>query len=107
MEKITDLVKKIQDYDFKLEYKHERNPVIKIKFLALHHLQSGMLYHFVAVDWAISNMAIARKTEKSNDIKIIDVPSSIKEMQLYLKNLKGTICLAIEETSISQWLSLY
>jgi transposase len=63
-----------------------------------------MFNHFVAVDWAISNMAIARMTEKSNDIKVIDVPSSIKELQVYLKNLKGTICLTIEETSTSQWI---
>lgn len=63
-----------------------------------------MFNNYVAVDWAISNMAIARMTEKSKDIKVIDVPSSIKDFQLYLKNLKGTICLTIEETSTSQWL---
>ena len=40
MENLKDLVKKIQDYDFKAEYKRERDPVIKIKLLALHHLQS-------------------------------------------------------------------
>lgn len=48
MEKTSDLVTKIQEFDFKLEYKNERNPVIKIKFLALHHLQSGMLLKDVA-----------------------------------------------------------
>ncbi|NOT79375.1 MAG: transposase [Bacteriovoracaceae bacterium] len=63
-----------------------------------------MFNYYVAVDWAIANMAIARMTEKSDDIKVIDVPSSIKEMQIYLKNLKGTICLTFEETSTSQWL---
>ena len=63
-----------------------------------------MFNHYVAVDRAIANMAIARMTEKSNDVKIIDVPSSIKEMQVYLKNLKGTTCLTFEETSTSQWL---
>lgn len=63
-----------------------------------------MFNHYVAVDWAMSNMAIARMTEKSNDIKVIDVPSSIKELQLYLENLKGKICLTIEESSTSQWL---
>lgn len=63
-----------------------------------------MFKHYVAVDWAFANMAIARMTEKSNDIKVIDVPSSIKELQIYLENLKGTICLTIEETSTSQWL---
>ena len=58
---------------------------------------------YVAVDWAFANMAIARMTEKSNDIKVIDVPSSIKELQVYLENLKGTICLTIKETSTSHW----
>jgi len=62
MEKIADLVKKIQDYDFKLEYKHERNPVIKIKFLALHHLQSGMLLKDVANIILYDESAIRRWT---------------------------------------------
>jgi hypothetical protein len=63
-----------------------------------------MFNHFVAVDWAMSNMAIARMTEKSNKITTIDVPSNIKELQIYLKNLTGSICLTIEETTTSQWL---
>jgi len=60
--------------------------------------------HYVAIDWAAANMAIARMTKKSNQITVVDVPSDIKELQLYLKSLKGTIILAIEETSTSQWL---
>lgn len=48
MENIKDLVNKIQEYDFKLEYKRERNPLIKVKLLALHHLQSGKLLKDVA-----------------------------------------------------------
>jgi len=48
MENIRDLVKEIQDFDFKLEYKHEQNPLIKIKLLALHHLQSGKFLKDVA-----------------------------------------------------------
>lgn len=48
MENIKQLVEKIQDFDFKLEYKNERDPIIKIKFLALHHLQSGSLLKDVA-----------------------------------------------------------
>lgn len=63
-----------------------------------------MFNHYVAVDWAMSNMAIARITEKSNKITAIDVPADIKELQIYLKNLKGKICLTIEETTTSQWL---
>jgi transposase len=48
MKKINELVQEIQEYDFKLEYKRERNSSIKVKFLALHHLQSGKLLKDVA-----------------------------------------------------------
>jgi len=60
--------------------------------------------HYIAIDWAIANMAIARMTKKSNKITAIDVPSDIVELQFYLKNLKGTKILTIEETTTSQWL---
>jgi transposase len=48
MENIKELVNKIQEYDFKAEYKRERDPLIKIKLQALHHLQSGKLLKDVA-----------------------------------------------------------
>jgi transposase len=48
MKNLKDLVKEIQEYDFKSEYKRERNPLIKVKFLALHHLQSEKLLKDVA-----------------------------------------------------------
>ena len=60
--------------------------------------------HYIAIDWAATNMAIARMTKKTNKITAIDVPSDIKELQFYLSTLKGTKILAIEETSTSQWL---
>jgi transposase len=60
--------------------------------------------HYIAIDWSIINMAIARMTKKSNKITAIDVPSNIEDLQAYLKNLKGTKILAIEETTTSQWL---
>lgn len=60
--------------------------------------------HYIAIDWALENMAIARMTKKSNKITVIDVPSDIKELQLYLKNLKGKKVLVVEETTVSQWL---
>lgn len=60
--------------------------------------------HYIAIDWAAKNMAIARMTKKSNKITAIDVPADIKELQFYLKNLKGTKILAFEETTTSQWL---
>ena len=60
--------------------------------------------HYIAIDWSIGNMAIARMTKKSNKIVAIDVPSDIADLQAYLKNLKGTKILAIEETTTTQWL---
>jgi transposase len=60
--------------------------------------------HYIAVDWALSNMAIARMTRKSKTIKVLNVKSDVKELQFYLKALKGTIILTVEETTQAQWL---
>lgn len=60
--------------------------------------------HYIAIDWSIENMAIARMTKKSNKIILIDVPSDIAEMKFYLKKLKGSKILVVEETTTSQWL---
>lgn len=60
--------------------------------------------HYIAIDWSIINMAIARMTKKSNKITVVDVPSDIAELRHYLKNLDGTKVLAIEETTTTQWL---
>lgn len=60
--------------------------------------------HYIALDWAESNMAIARMTKKSNEIKAVDQPADIKELKLYLSELKGRKIMTIEETTTSQWL---
>ena len=67
-------------------------------------MNTNIYDHYIAIDWAASNMAIARMTKKTNKISVVDVPADIKELQLYLGNLKGSKILAIEETSTSQWL---
>ena len=67
-------------------------------------MQDTIYDHYIAIDWSIKNMAIARMTKKSNKITAIDVPSDIEDLQVYLKNLRGTKILAIEETTTSQWL---
>jgi transposase len=41
MQKLKQFISLIQDYDFLSAYKVERDPRIKIKLLALHHLQQG------------------------------------------------------------------
>jgi transposase len=67
-------------------------------------MQDTIYDHYIAIDWAAKNMAIARMTKKSNKITAIDVPTDVAELQFYLKNLKGTKVLAFEETTTSQWL---
>jgi len=67
-------------------------------------METNMYDHYVAIDWSIKNMAIARMTRKSNKITIVDVPSDIAELKVYLKALKGTIVMTIEETTTAQWL---
>ena len=67
-------------------------------------MKDTIFNHYIAIDWSIENMAIARMTKKSNKITIIDVPSDIAEMKVYLKRLKGSKILVVEETTTSQWL---
>ncbi len=67
-------------------------------------METTLYDHYIAVDWSIKNMAIARMTAKSNKITVINIPSDVRELQVYLKSLKGTKILTIEETTTSQWL---
>lgn len=60
--------------------------------------------HYVAIDWSIKNMAIARMTKKTNKITVVDVPSDIEDCKAYLKNLKGKIVLTFEETTVANWM---
>ena len=36
--------------------------------------------HYIAIDWAAKNMAIARMTKNSNKVSAIDVPSDVAEL---------------------------
>lgn len=63
-----------------------------------------MYDHYIAVDWAQSNMAIARMTKDSSQSKALNLPSNLKELQLYLSRLRGKKILTFEETTTSQWL---
>jgi len=67
-------------------------------------METNTYDHYVAIDWSIKNMAIARMTKKSNAIKVVDVPSDIAELKVYLKALKGTTVITLEETTTAQWL---
>jgi len=45
-------------------------------------------------------MAIARMTKEASAVKAVNVPSSVKELQIYLGRLKGKKILTFEETSM-------
>ena len=60
--------------------------------------------HYIALDWAQKNMAVARLTNGSSKIKSIDVPANIKDLKAYLRHLRGRKTLTFEETTTSQWL---
>ena len=63
-----------------------------------------MYDHYIALDWAQTNMAIARMTNCANKITSIDVRADIRELRVYLTQLKGSKLLTFEETTTSQWL---
>lgn len=60
--------------------------------------------HYIAVDWSMKIMAIARMTNKSAQVKVLERPSDVKELKAYLVALRGTKILTIEETTHAQWL---
>ena len=60
--------------------------------------------HYIAVDWAQTNMAIARMTAKADKVDTRDVSSDISELKVYLRNLKGRKILTFEESTTAQWL---
>ena len=60
--------------------------------------------HYIALDWSKFNMAIARLTTHRVNPKLIEAPSDIKELKVYLKRLTGKKIMTFEETTTSQWL---
>jgi len=63
-----------------------------------------MYDHYIGIDWAQQNMAIARMTKHSQRITSVDVKSDIRDLQVYLNNLKGKKIITFEESSPAQWL---
>lgn len=63
-----------------------------------------MYDHFVAVDWAESNVAVARMTAKVDQVKVTEGRIGVGDLRDYLKRLKGKVILTVEETTTAQWL---
>ena len=62
--------------------------------------------HYVAVDWSLRIMAIARMTRRSNEPTVFERASDIKSLKEYLDALHGRVVVAIEETTTAQWMYL-
>lgn len=62
--------------------------------------------HYIAVDWSRKTMALARLTNKGSQPQVIERPTDVKELRSYLKQLRGTKILTVEETTTAQWLYL-
>jgi transposase len=60
--------------------------------------------HYIAVDWSMTTMAISKLTAAAERMTTAEYPSSVEDLKIYLKSLKGTKILALEESNNSQWL---
>lgn len=74
-----------------------KNAVIKNSLI-------GNYQHYIAIDWSMTDMAIARLREGWNQPKVIEVPSDITDLKTMLQNLKGKKILTFEETTSAHWL---
>lgn len=59
--------------------------------------------HYIAVDWSMTTMAIAKISGYSERLTVTEHPSSIEDLRFYLKSLKGSKILTVEESNNSQW----
>lgn len=61
--------------------------------------------HYIGVDWSSSTMAIARINAKRPDRYFIhEQKSSVKDLQEYLKTVKGSKIVVVEESTPAHWL---
>lgn len=59
--------------------------------------------HYIGIDWAQARMAVARITNDKT-MGVQETPTDIRELKLYLKQLKGWKAATFEESTGSQWL---
>lgn len=64
----------------------------------------GHYNHYIALDWSMTVMAIARLREGWNQPKVIERPSDLPELKAMLMQLKGKKVLTLEETTSAHWL---
>jgi transposase len=62
--------------------------------------------HYIALDWSMNMMAIARLKDGWRQPKVVERSSDLAELKLMLDNLTGKKILTIEETTSTHWLYL-
>lgn len=60
--------------------------------------------HYIALDWAQRNMAVARISKNSDQPIVREAKSDVDELRIYLRSLKGSKILTLEESNPAQWL---
>jgi transposase len=60
--------------------------------------------NYIALDWAQRNMAIAKIGRNSDQPVVREARSDVDELKVYLRSLKGSKILTLEESNPAQWL---
>lgn len=60
--------------------------------------------HYIAIDWSIEGVYIARMLAQGEKIETKRFDSEVKQIKKYLMSIKGKKILTIEETTSSHWL---
>jgi hypothetical protein len=61
-----------------------------------------MYEHYIAIDWAQETMAVARMSSQLDKIKVFEGPADVRDLRVFLKDLRGTKIMTIEESTASQ-----
>ena len=70
----------------------------------MQNTQNEIYHHYLAIDWAQKNAAIATMDARSSKIESHEFLPDIKFVKNYLKKCRGKKILTIEETTTSHWL---
>ena len=62
--------------------------------------------HYIALDWSLKTMAIARVARHEEKPQIFERPTDLKELKEYLSSLKGRKIITFEESGTAHWLYL-
>jgi hypothetical protein len=60
--------------------------------------------YYISLDWSQVKMAIAVSEKSSYESRVVELDSDVRRLKYFLKSLKGTKVLTLEESTASQWL---